>query len=113
MYKLRLGYGDVNEWDKQEGEGEYISTKSIDLTINLETLSKQSIVKALKENFYVDLMEDHLFFGNGTTGMFSVIEDGNGTQNDDIEKGYIVDYTFTIERVNPLIDLEEVFEGMA
>lgn len=114
MYKLSIGYGYVNEWNTQEGQGESVCVKSIDMTMTLEILSKQSIVEALKENFYVDLTEDDLFFANGATGMFSVIEDKNGYQNNDIEKGYLVDYTFTVERVNPLIDLEETFgEGVA
>ena len=73
-------------------------------------LNTESIVTAINNLMGLELQSEDLSFINGAYGMFSVIE--NREARPDENGAYLVDYTFTVEKVNPLVDLETVFSNI-
>lgn len=105
-YKLKIIDGLVSLWG-EEGQGEQLETKFLELEQEIETLDTENIVKVINNLLCTSLEKDDLYFNNGAYGMFSLIENHEGAPDE--KGGYIVDYTFTIEKLSPLVNLEKLF----
>ena len=108
-YKLTITDGIISSWG-EEGQGEQLGTKDLGLEQEIEMLNTESIVTAINDLMGLKLQSEDLSFNNGAYGMFATIENSDGLPDEN--GAYLVDYTFTVEKVNPLVDLETVFSNI-
>lgn len=110
VYELKIHDKEVNDWGT-EGEGAYVQTAQLDIVEHFDTLplSLSAITSAINDTLALNLEKDWLDFSNDQYGMFSVIENADGIQDDN--GGYISRYSFTVRKVNPCLDLQKLYEG--
>lgn len=110
LYELKIHDKEVNEWGA-EGEGAYIQTAQLGIVEQFDTLplSLSAITGAINDTLALNIKEDLLDFSNDQCGMFSVIENADGVQDDNGE--YISRYSFTVRKVSPFLDLQKLYEG--
>lgn len=70
-------------------------------------LTVENIVKAVNDCVGLELEAGDLFFENGEHGGFAIVENGDGTPDENGK--FLADYTFTIEPTSEPLNLERLF----